>query len=128
MSPKVRSSGVAKLTTSVYAFLLLGSRFLPFDWDIFWRGWTFEIALEAFFLCFYLCFGFAFQYLMPRFRWCVWSVLLLTLFFVTPLALLPPPFEESALIWLRRAMLACCLFLLVSTVAYHRKSRLTAGG
>jgi len=108
---------VAKVTTSAYAFLLLGLLFTyPVIWDIFWRHWTFETALEAFFLFFYLCFGFAFQYLMPQFRWCVWSVLLLTLLFVTPTALLPPPFEESALLWLHRAMLACCLFLLVSTV------------
>jgi hypothetical protein len=94
----------------------------PLICDTFWWGWRSFVAVsEALFVGCYLCFGFSLQLLLPRFRWPVWSSLLLTVLFVTPRALLPSPFEsESALPWFLRAILGCCLFLFVSTAAYHR--------
>src|SRR6266536_123422 len=111
----MRSSCVAKQTTAAYAFLLLALLFTyPLISDIFWWGWGMGTALEVLFFCCYLCFGFAPEFWLTRFRWGVWSVLFLTVLLVTPEALLPMPFEwRPTRLWLLRATLACCVFLLV---------------
>ena len=113
----VRSFTVAKRTTVRYAFLLLGLLFTyPLISNIFWRDTGIGTALDALFFCCYLCFGFTLQLLLPRFRWVVWSVLLLSALFVAPQALFPPAFEShSARLWCLRATLACSVFLLRET-------------
>jgi hypothetical protein len=122
---RVRSSCVTKQLISGYAFLLLALLFTyPLISDVFWWGWGIGTALEAFFFASYICLGFASQSLLPRFRWIAWSVLLLTVVFVTPEALLPTPVESpSSRLWCLRAMLGCCAFLLVSTWRITRKEQ-----
>jgi hypothetical protein len=121
---------VAKTDGYQHLFLLLGVLFTyPLIWDIFWWGWSFETALEVLFLCSHLCFGLALQFWLPRYRWIVWSVLLLTALFVTPKALLPSLWVQSqfTLLWCLRAILGCCIFLLVSTWRFTRKEQPRAG-
>lgn len=120
---------MAKQMVNKHLFLLLGLLLTyPLITDIFWRGWSFP-ALEVLFCCSHLCFGLALQFWLPRYRWIVWSVLLLAALFVAPQALLPAPWAKSqfTLLWCLRAILGCCIFLLVSTWRFTRKEQPTAG-
>lgn len=121
---------VAKKLVNQRLFLLLGLLFTyPLIWEIFWWGWSIRTALEALFLCSHLCFGLAFQFWLLRYRWIVWSVLSLTALFIAPQALLPSLWVESQftfLLWCLRAILGCCVFLLVSTRRCTRKEQPSA--
>jgi hypothetical protein len=94
---------------------------------MFWWGWKVDTVLEAFCFSNYIWFGLALQFFLPRFRWIVRAVLVLTVLFVTPQALFPPPFESSTRFWCLRAMLVCCVYLLIATRHPSGKERPSIG-
>lgn len=100
-----------------YAFLLAAfSLAYPLISDLFWFGWNAGTIVETLCCSTYICLGLTLRSLPLRLRWFARSVLWLTVMIVTPRAVFPMPRElESARIWWLRAMLACCVYLLVST-------------